>query len=58
MGRLTHVIFMLCIKETFSLVMLPPYVPHPMLDVMGMPLLKARPYSAAAVGLSGGMPIR
>jgi len=40
-GWLTHVTFMKCFTEIFSLVTLPPHVPQPKLAVMGMPLVNA-----------------
>ncbi len=39
MGRLTQVKFMKCFSDTFSLVIFPPQMPHPRLEVIGMPLL-------------------
>ena len=40
MGRLTQVTFMKCLRLMFSLVTLPPQMPQPRLDVIGMPLVK------------------
>jgi len=37
-GRLTQVTWMQSFRERFSLVMFPPQMPHPMLDVIGIPL--------------------
>ena len=40
MGRLTQVTFMKCLRLMFSLVTLPPQMPQPRLDVIGMPFVK------------------